>query len=670
MQSMFRLPWSSEAPGDRIMEKSAFHKPRSVPVVELTPFLHKLKRRAPDSPDSASPKSAHVVKKWKNAHGEVKPVSVDGVKPERPLQPDGLPQAVHVKPQLPPTPTTASISPPTLSTPAPAPVAASPPSEAAIPLEPSVSASVPVQPSRDEQSSLSVQDGAASQKKASPDMRNRRDELVMTIEAQFSHEILLKHNELRLIEQELAKCQVALEQLRRCQIIPYPGATGFSEDVSRGVGPALRPKPGYTKPEYATPYGVMDGPYTRHYARWLIQDPRFDSVPDVPAASPYGYGPYMEGRTTRGSFAEHSGFKPRTSRTSNGLKLHALGESVAPAPKPDPLLHKRSTDGQWVRLYCAACKHSNFSNTQGFLNHCRIKHNQVFKSHDAAAIACGVPVDPNEVGPTAPPAEPAATPAVQTPVSAGATLVHPLIKADPSTLAKRLPPRQITIPATKPRAGGFQTPVTSTPGVAGTPSDYFASPRTGGFAQTPGRQQTPFVPSPQTPYMSQLLQQRGFPGNLQKLVETARTKVDVESVEVSSDDEQESAGRRTGNKGARTSNAPLSRLPARPTSKKSGNLDSARITPLDATAVSQRGSQRGAIAVSPVELSPNTIESNPGLVSDHEDDDDDDDARSVPHLDREGDHFMDDAVVVEDGSDGEARKRVRGFVDSSCSSRK
>ena len=44
-----------------------------------------------------------------------------------------------------------------------------------------------------------------------------------TVTGQLSLEILLKHNELRLIDQEIAKCQVALEQLRRCAEIPYPG---------------------------------------------------------------------------------------------------------------------------------------------------------------------------------------------------------------------------------------------------------------------------------------------------------------------------------------------------------------------------------------------------------------------------------------------------------------
>jgi GATA zinc finger len=39
------------------------------------------------------------------------------------------------------------------------------------------------------------------------------------IESHFGLEILLKHDELRLINQEMAKCQIALEQLRRCHLI-------------------------------------------------------------------------------------------------------------------------------------------------------------------------------------------------------------------------------------------------------------------------------------------------------------------------------------------------------------------------------------------------------------------------------------------------------------------
>src|SRR4051794_5066516 len=76
MQSMFRLPWSTESPGDKIMEKSTLHKSRPLPVVEMPNFMSKIKRKRTDSPEPASAQHAHVVKKWKGAHGEVKPAVI------------------------------------------------------------------------------------------------------------------------------------------------------------------------------------------------------------------------------------------------------------------------------------------------------------------------------------------------------------------------------------------------------------------------------------------------------------------------------------------------------------------------------------------------------------------------------------------------------------------
>jgi ADA HAT complex component 1 len=69
--------------------------------------------------------------------------------------------------------------------------------------------------------------------------------------------------------------------------------------------------------------------------------------------------------------------------------------------------------------------------------------------------------------------------------------------------------------------------------------------------------------------------------------------------------------------------------------------------------------------LSPVDLSPHAVESNPGLVSDHDDDDDEDadDAHSQP------DFILNDDVVVEDASDVEGvRERTgsRQGLDSCC----
>ncbi|KAF2004878.1 hypothetical protein P154DRAFT_518934 [Amniculicola lignicola CBS 123094] len=621
MQSMFRLPWSTETPGDKIMEKATLHKTRPLPVVEMPAFVNKLKRKATDSPEPTAPQLAHAVKKWKNARGEVKPAVVesdrhhviDGVVTEsKPVEASGdVPKAASAD------------------------VLESRPKAQPVRREGATKPN-PVQTQK-----LAAQPESCSIINSTPAMETGLTSLQQSVEAHFNYEILLKHNELRLIEQELAKCQVALEQLRRCSLVPFPGVEGLSQNVSGGVGPALQPPPGYTTPQHAAPWGVTDGPYTRHYAKWLIQDPKFDSMPErALAAQSHGYFGYGEGRTTRGSFAEY-GFsgKPRTSRTSTGtLKLPALGENPAPAPRIDPLLHKRSTDGQWVRLFCAQCGHSNFSNTQGFLNHCRIKHNQVFKSHDQAAIACGVPVDTNEVGNpvsmTEPPSSTATTPAVSFPLPATPGFVHSLVRGNPAELAKGVH-RDLTIPA---------------------------------------RDDTSLVTSsitkaPTTPYMNSLLQKHGFSGDYKTMVATARTKVDLDAIETSDEDMVDSIAPTP----ITIEPAQLARLPvsvphvsiaskspsARPGSRKGQPNGHARFPLTLPRPVALNGGSHGnghRMPDSPVDLSPNTVESNPGLVSDHDDEDDEDgyDARSQPDI------VMNDDVVVEDGSDVEgSEERVR-----------
>lgn len=50
------------------------------------------------------------------------------------------------------------------------------------------------------------------------------------IDTQFGLEILLKHEELEGIKQELAKSQAALEQLRRCHLMPFPTSCGDPQD--------------------------------------------------------------------------------------------------------------------------------------------------------------------------------------------------------------------------------------------------------------------------------------------------------------------------------------------------------------------------------------------------------------------------------------------------------
>jgi ADA HAT complex component 1 len=668
MQSMFRLPWSSEPACDKIMDKAAFHKPRPIPVVEI-PFMKNLKRKRTDSPEPASSHHAHVVKKWRDAHGEVKPAVTDQGVVERVTVVDGVVRATQLPKES--------------AVPSATPVIASPSESCSKPDVPhlrkeaaakpnppkTTTAQAPVAIATTFNASDAIADNTmdtTSENAPTSSKANRLTRQKQVAEAEINLEILMKHNELRCIEQELAKCQIALEQVRRCQLIPFPGSQGPSQEVSSGVGPALRPTPGYTEPQYAAPWGVTDGPYTRHYAKWLIPDPKFDSMSERALAQSQGYFGLAEGRLTRGSFAElPTTGKPRTSRTSTGaFGLRALGENPAPAPKIDPLLHKRSTDGQWVRLFCAQCNHGSFSNTQGFLNHCRIKHNQIFKSHDAAAIACGVPVDVNESGVPVPASEPpsatvATTPAVTFPAPMTPGFVHPLIKTNPTEMARNV-------------HRDFSMDRAHDEGLSNTMA-------------------TPFESSPTTPALSNLLQKRGFTENLKQLVQDVRRPLpSPENLEASDDDMVDSAIQTPIAPHSKATSSPqLARhpvsapnavapeqTPMRAGSKRKHSDNLPPLFPVKGRCQNHGNGGKVHLPDSPLELSPHTVESNPGLVSDHDDDDDEDadDARSEPRMEHGENYPMSDNVLVEDASDVEgpdvcagSRKGFGGFEKAEAS---
>ena len=220
---------------------------------------------------------------------------------------------------------------------------------------------------------------------------SRQTQLQQVIENEFNMQILMKHNELRLIDQELAKCQVALEQLRRCELRPYPGVERPSATVSAGTGPSTTPAPGYTRPSHAAPVGVTDGPYTRHYRHWLLPDAQFDPAP-IEDLSPADGGPFTGVRASRGTATSRKSVQKSFTMPSQPTdSLHSLPNYPAPAhkDKSSPLVLRRSTDGQLVKLICNNCLRGNFSSIQGFLNHCRIAHKVDYKSHDAADVDCG-----------------------------------------------------------------------------------------------------------------------------------------------------------------------------------------------------------------------------------------------------------------------------------------
>lgn len=323
-----------------------------------------------------------------------------------------------------------------------------------------------------------------------------------TISAQLSLEILLKHKELRLIDQEIAKCQVALEQLRRCSEIPYPGTQTPSVLVSEGKGAALRKANESFPAKSPAPWGVTDGPYSRHYAQWLLPDARFDggepSVGQVQSIMDSA----VPARSTRGSFAEAGkSIKSRSTIRGGGLQSLPAGYGQPKEKATGPMILKRKSDDVMVKLVCPDCGRHDFGSAQGFINHCRIGHGRSFASHDAAAEACGEPVEYDNNG-TIKGVEPVSTPTV--------TNMHPLIRS-----AKLLPPPFSNIPTStkvsnpKSRRNKKAQPATVAPS---------------------------FSPSTQTPHLSALIQSQGLGLNLQDLV--TEVKTNVEPIESEHEDDE------------------------------------------------------------------------------------------------------------------------------------
>ncbi|KAK8017943.1 hypothetical protein PG991_007133 [Apiospora marii] len=408
--------------------------------------------------------------------------------------------------------------------------------------------------------------------------------------------------------------------------------------ISSGMGPALKAKAGDKVPQWAPPFGVTDGPYARHYAKWLIPDPKFDGI--VPESSVHAestrYRNGVESRSMRNSFGEVGVMptKGRPPRGSAGQKLHALSNGYPqPKDKAGPCVLKRS-DGKTVKLVCLDCNRENFSSTQGFINHCRIAHKRDFKSHEEAAVACGHPIEVEEARGEAQEEKPAAVSSVNpvAPVSttpAVATgLVHPFARQN--GLAESEPYFSV-LARIKESMDMFkrgQLPnVKSIPGVPATPVS----------AKPSNHVPSKFAASADSPHLSRLLQSRGKSMNLSELVRDAKTKVNLDEV-MSPDDEDseevepsplvggdndQTAVMRMPRIPARTTKSPVP-LPSttRPVSSKGRPPVGAYATPIPTPATRAAPEQEPELPRidddMELELSPNTAISNnaPSLVSD------------------------------------------------------
>lgn len=354
------------------------------------------------------------------------------------------------------------------------------------------------------------------------------------IEAQFGLEILLKHKELRMIDQEFAKCQAALEQLRRCQVIPYPAMSPdyqIMREVSSGKGPVFN-----DRAPHAAPWGVANGPYSRHYERWLIPDPAFDEgVAEVMQRPSYG-GKHVPDRATRGTKSDvfMTGTKSRSQRGSNHGRLQALPHGY-PEPKEEkgPMIVKRASDGKMVKLVCLDCRRSNFNSAQGFINHCRIAHSRQFPSHDAAIDASGEDFDADAEGIVGEVNH-------GSQATASSALVHPLIRSS-AHLAKASSERTVPSTSKRIRSQADHPPAGQLSTVSSLSANLPSPPQPSVAASGVPSYPVPFKPSPQTPHLSALFAKVGRGGDLDDMVNNAKARPIID-LSPSSDEEGDDDG--------------------------------------------------------------------------------------------------------------------------------
>lgn len=516
--------------------------------------------------------------------------------------------------------------------------------------------------------------GAAPQNDMPARQRTKmdRDSLRQTLDAQLSLEILLKHNELRLIDQEIAKCQVALEQLRRCAEIPYPlsNSSGLSQTASSGTGFAIPFAGSGPAPVSPAPWGVTDGPYSRHYAKWLLPDPTFDGGDVESTAYLSGYAS-QDGRATRGSVMDHNyvAGKSRAQRGSLNTKLQALPSGYsAPKDKAGPMIIKRKSDGQYVKLVCLDCRRFDFSSTQGFINHCRIAHSRTFASHDAAAAASGEPVEVDEAGAVV-------GGHTEAPSTAAPGYVHPLIRSAHTI-------------ETPPKANSQQPSVSATTPSNGTQVGQSTATEMESPRKKRNRSGTPdpaFKASPDTPHLSSLLAGRGLRLDLREIVGDAKVTIDFDQFSSDEESHDELEGIIEPSQDRPQLSVRGSRLPTRttmpqaaserPTSSKGPEMlrSSNKPCPLDISTPAQQTSYISPYGSPPTSvggshlhrapdvdmvdsgenLSPHTVESNqaPSLVSDDDDEYEaisDAESLSPSSSEADGDGEEPDDIEVED----------------------
>lgn len=185
------------------------------------------------------------------------------------------------------------------------------------------------------------------------------DRLRVIIRNEFDLEMGLKIQEVRDIDEEIAKIENCLQHMK----LYYESKP--VEDENSWAQTRV--------PEFID-----------FYAQFLV-DPH--KKPPPPAAPHSRKRQYSFHTSTQGAkvLRSHSfSSSPSTGQSDRPYRLRARAEPV------NTICIARRSDGLTVKLVCPSCERENFANALGFVNHCRLAHAIDFASVEHAADECGV----------------------------------------------------------------------------------------------------------------------------------------------------------------------------------------------------------------------------------------------------------------------------------------
>lgn len=136
----------------------------------------------------------------------------------------------------------------------------------------------------------------------------------------------------------------------------------------------------------------------------LTREPLFASVEEPNTdnyATPTGFPPHVPPDVISSPGQNQYPSRPSSSRhriirnPNSNVKLLFVRDTFIPSGLPG-VSSQPELNTELARIQCPDCWRWDFSNLQGFLNHCRIRHRREYGSHDECIQECSVLVTPSD----------------------------------------------------------------------------------------------------------------------------------------------------------------------------------------------------------------------------------------------------------------------------------